>query len=313
MAVRKDNLLSVMPDPGSGPGQALIRNPVLLKHHQENKQIMKEIDLEKIEVRLLLEAVYQRYGYDFRDYALSTMKRRIVKCLAEEKLDTITALQERILHHPAVMERLLMDFSITTSTMFRDPGFFHCLREKVIPILRTYPYLRIWHAGCSCGEEVYSLAILLTEEGLYKRSRIYATDFNEASLEKAKQGIFPLSGMKTYTQNYIAAGGRGTFSDYYTTKYEGARFQPSLAKNIVFAQHNLVTDGSFNEFNLILCRNVMIYFNRELQNRVHGLLYESMMHLGFLGLGEKENLLFSPHADGYEPLDEKERLFRKVR
>lgn len=274
---------------------------------------MNESDLEKLEVRLLLEAIHERYGYDFRDYAFSTMKRRILKRMEEEGLPTITSLLERVLRNPQVMERLLMDFSITTSTMFRDPGFFRCLREKVIPILKTYPYLRIWHAGCSCGEEVYSLAILLTEEGLYKRSRIYATDFNEASLEKAKQGIFPLSGMKTYTQNYIAAGGQGNFSDYYTTKYEGARFQPSLAKNIVFAQHNLVTDSSFNEFNLILCRNVMIYFNRELQNRVHELLYGSLVHLGFLGLGEKENLLFTPHADGYEPLDEKERLFRKVR
>lgn len=274
---------------------------------------MKEIDLEKIEVRLLLEAVYQRYGYDFREYALSTMKRRILKRMAEEGLPTITALLERILHDPQVMERLLMDFSITTSAMFRDPGFFRVFRQKVVPAMRTYPFLRIWHAGCSCGEEVYSLAILLTEEGLYKRSRIYATDFNEALLEKAKKGIFPLGKMKTYTQNYIAAGGQGNFSDYYNTKYDGVRFQPGLAKNIVFAQHNLATDGSFNEFNVIFCRNVMIYFNRELQNRVHGLLYESLMHLGFLGLGEKENLLFTPREKNYEPLDERERLFRKVR
>lgn len=270
-----------------------------------------DLELELIEVRLLLEAVYQRYGYDFREYALSTMKRRILKCVAEEKLITITALQERILRDPAVMERLLMDFSIPTSTMFRDPGFFRVFREKVIPILRTYPYLRIWHVGCSCGEEVYSLAILLKEEGLYQRSRIYATDFNDASLEKAKRGIFPLSRMKTYTQNYQEAGGGGTFSDYYTTKYEGARFQPGLAKNIVFAQHNLATDASFNEFHVIFCRNVMIYFNRELQNRVHELLYESLVHLGVLGLGEKENLLFTPHEKDYEPLDPRERLFRK--
>ncbi|MCG2659760.1 MAG: hypothetical protein L6437_05895, partial [Kiritimatiellae bacterium] len=175
------------------------------------------------------------------------------------------------------------------------------------PVLLAWFYVRC--AAC----EVYSLAILLTEEGLYKRSRIYATDFNEALLEKAKKGIFPLGKMKTYTQNYIAAGGQGNFSDYYNTKYDGVRFQPGLAKNIVFAQHNLATDASFNEFNVIFCRNVMIYFNRELQNRVHGLLYESLMHLGFLGLGEKENLLFTPREKEYEPLDERERLFRKVR
>jgi chemotaxis protein methyltransferase CheR len=274
---------------------------------------MNESEVEKIEVRLLLEAVYQRYGSDFRQYAHSTLKRRIVKRMTEEGLPTITALQERLLRDPAVMERLLLDFSITTSTMFRDPGFFRCLREKVVPTLRTYPALRIWHAGCSCGEEVYSLAILLTEEGLFQRSRIYATDFNEALLEKAKHGIFPLNRMKTYTQNYQEAGGLGTFSDYYTTRYEGARFQPGLMKNVVFAQHNLATDGSFNEFNLILCRNVMIYFNRELQSRVHELLYGSLAHLGFLGLGEKENLLFTPNEKDYEPLDDQERLFRKVR
>ncbi|OGP81740.1 MAG: chemotaxis protein CheR [Deltaproteobacteria bacterium RBG_16_58_17] len=274
---------------------------------------MKANDVEKLEVRLLLEAIHEQYGYDFRDYAFSTMKRRIVKRMEGEDLPTITSLLERVLRDPQVMERLLMDFSITTSAMFRDPGFFRVFRQKVVPAMRTYPFLRIWHAGCSCGEEVYSLAILLKEENLYERSRIYATDFNEALLEKAKKGIFPLGKMKTYTQNYIGAGGKGNFSDYYNTKYDGVRFQPGLAKNIVFAQHNLVTDGSFNEFNVILCRNVMIYFNRELQNRVHGLLYESLMHLGFLGLGEKENLLFSPHESAYGSVDDKERLFRKVR
>lgn len=274
---------------------------------------MDNSDIERIEIGLLLEAVHQRYGWDFRDYAFPTMKRRIRKRMTEEGLSAIGALQERLLRDPTVMERLLADFSIKTSSLFRDPGFFKLLREKVVPVLKTYPFLRVWHAGCSCGEEVYSLAILLAEEGLSKRTRIYATDINEALLEKAKTGIFPLDRMKAFTQNYLAAGGRGTLSDYYTSKYEGARFQPGLMQNVVFAQHNLVTDGSFNEFHLILCRNVMIYFNRELQNRVHALLYESLVPLGFLGLGEKESLLFTPHEKDYAALGERERLFRKVR
>jgi chemotaxis protein methyltransferase CheR len=274
---------------------------------------MIDNEIEMIEVRLLLDAVYQRYGYDFRDYVLSTMKRRIIKRMEAESLATITALMDRVIHDPAVMGRLVMDFSITTSAMFRDPACFLAFREKIIPMLRTYPFLRIWLVGCGCGEEVLSMAIILNEEGLYGRSRIYVTDMNETVLEKAKTGIFPIGKMKDYTQNYIESGGKRVFSNYYTAKYDHARFLPELTKNIVFAQHNLVTDSSFNEFHVIFCRNVMIYFNRELQNRVHELLYRSLIHLGILCLGEKENLHFTPHEDDYTAVDDQKCLYRKIR
>ena len=274
---------------------------------------MNKNEIEAIEVRLILDAVYQRYGYDFRDYAPSTMKRRILKRMESESLPTITALIDRIIRDPAVMDQLMMDFSITTSTMFRDPACFKTFREKIVPVLRTYPFLRIWLAGCGCGEEVLSMSILLREEGLYDRSRIYVTDMNNAVLEKAKRGIFPVGKMKDYTLNYIESGGKGDFSDYYTAKYDHARFSPELMKNIVFAQHNLVTDGSFNEFHVIFCRNVMIYFNRELQNRVHVILYQSLIHLGILCLGEKENLHFTPHENDYTAVNDQKCLYRKTR
>ena len=207
----------------------------------------------------------------------------------------------------------MMDFSITTSTMFRYPACFKIFREKIVPVLRTYPFLRIWLAGCGCGEEVLSMSILLREEGLYDRSRIYVTDMNEAVLEKAKNGIFPVAKMREYTLNYTESGGKGVFSDYYTAKYDHARFSPELMKNIVFAQHNLVTDRSFNEFHVILCRNVMIYFNRKLQNRVHVILYQSLIHLGILCLGEKENLHFTPHENDYTEVSVQSGLYRKTR
>ncbi|MEI6261087.1 MAG: CheR family methyltransferase [Deltaproteobacteria bacterium] len=274
---------------------------------------MNKNEIEAIEVKLLLDAVYQRYGYDFRNYALSTMKRRILKRMEDESLPTITMLLDRVIRDPAVMARLMMDFSITTSAMFRDPACFKTFREKIISMLRTYPFLRIWLDGCGCGEEVLSMSILLREEGLYDRSRIYVTDMNDAVLEKAKSGIFPIGKMKDYTLNYIGSGGKGVFSDYYTAKYDHARFSPELIKNIVFAQHNLVTDSSFNEFHVIFCRNVMIYFNRELQNRVHVILYQSLIHLGILCLGEKENLHFTPHENDYTEMNDQKCLYRKTR
>jgi chemotaxis protein methyltransferase CheR len=196
--------------------------------------------------------------------------------------------------------------------MFRDPGFYRAFRQKVIPLLQTYPFTRIWHAGCSTGEEVYSLAILLYEEGLYDKCRIYATDLSEAVLQTAKQGLFPLGAMKEYTENYQKAEGKAAFSEYYTARYDHALFRPALRENIVFAPHNLVTDGSFNEFNVILCRNVMIYFNRALQDQVHGLFYKSLGRLGVLALGRKESLRFTPEEPHYQVLDEVERLYRKV-
>jgi chemotaxis protein methyltransferase CheR len=269
-------------------------------------------DLEKIEIELLLEAVFRRYGFDFRAYAYASLRRRIWKRVQAEKLATVSALLDRVLHDPLVMERLLLDLSINVTAMFRDPNFYRAFRLTVVPLLRTYPFIRIWHAGCSTGEEVYSMAILLQEEGLYGRARIYATDINEVVLQQAKSGIFPLEKMQEYTQNYLRAGGTRSFSEYYTAAYDGVLFAPSLRENVVFAQHNLVTDRSFSEFNVILCRNVMIYFDRTLQTRVHGLFYESLPMFGILVLGNKETLRFSDFENCYEVLDPREKIFRKV-
>ena len=270
-------------------------------------------DLEQIEVGLLTEGIYQHYGFDFRDYSLPSLRRRIWKRVYADGLTTISGLIEKVLHDSQSMERLLLDLSINTTAMFRDPSFYLAFRQKVVPTLRTYPFVRIWHAGCSTGEEVYSMAMLLQEEGLYDRCRIYATDINEAVLQKAKSGIFPLSTMQENTANYIAAGGKGTFSDYYTARYDYAMFRPSLRENVVFAQHNLVTDASFNHFNVIFCRNVLIYFNNALQDRVQELFLQSMEIFGTLGLGKKESLKFTTVSDSYEIVDEEERLYRRVR
>src|SRR5213596_3065892 len=233
-------------------------------------------DLERIEIELLLEGIFRHYGFDFRAYAYASIRRRLWKRIEEDGLSSISGLQERVLHQPEMMEKLLLDLSINVTAMFRDPGFYVTFREHVVPLLRTYPFIRIWHAGCSTGEEVYSMAILLQEEGIYDRCRIYATDINEAVLQRAKEGIFPISSMKENTSNYIAAGGTGNFSQYYTARYDHAIFRPSLRENVVFAQHNLVTDASFNQFNVIFCRNVLIYFNNELQDRVQKLFLNSM-------------------------------------
>ena len=268
--------------------------------------------LEEIELSLLLEGVFRQYGFDFREYAPASLRRRVWRRVHAEGLSTISALQERLLHDPACMERLLLDLSINVTAMYRDPSFYVAFRQKVVPLLRTYPFTRIWVAGCSTGEEVYSLAILLQEEALYERTRIYATDINEAVLDRAQAGVFPLDKMREYTQNYIKAGGARAFSEYYLAKYDGAQFQRSLIENVVFAQHNLVSDRSFNEFNVIICRNVMIYFDRALQDRVHRLFFESLVTFGVLGLGHKESIRFSPHEKGYEELDATEKLYRKV-
>jgi chemotaxis protein methyltransferase CheR len=267
---------------------------------------------EEIELELLLEAVHRRYGFDFRDYAAGPLVRRLRRRALAEDVRSLSELQGLLLRDPACMERLLLDLSINVTAMFRDPAFYVAFREKVVPALRTYPFTRIWVAGCSTGEEVYSLAILLQEEQVYERTRIYATDINESVLERARAGVFPLDKMREYTQNYIKAGGARAFSEYYLAKYDGAQFQRSLIENVVFAQHNLVSDRSFNEFNVIICRNVMIYFDRALQDRVHRLFFESLVTFGVLGLGHKESIRFSPHEKGYEELDASEKLYRKV-
>jgi chemotaxis protein methyltransferase CheR len=270
-------------------------------------------DVEKIELDCLLEAVFRRYGFDFREYAPASLRRRVNRRVKLEGLESISALQDRLLRDPAVMQRLLLDLSINVTAMFRDPTFYRAFREKVVPLLRTYPFARIWVAGCSTGEEVYSLAILLEEEQVYDRTRIYATDINDVVLERARHGVFPLSKMQEYTRNYIEAGGTRSFSDYYVTAYDGAAFDRSLLRNAVLAQHNLVSDRSFNEFHVILCRNVMIYFERSLQERVFNLFDASLTRFGILGLGQKESLRNNPHAGNFEEIDAAERLYRKVR
>ena len=270
-------------------------------------------EVERIELDCLLEAVYRRYGWDFREYSPASLRRRVWRRIRDEHLDTVSALQERILREPAVMERLLLDLSINVTAMFRDPSFYRALREQVVPVLRTYPFTRIWNAGCATGEEVYSLAIMLEEEGVYDRTRIYATDLNEGVLERAREGVFPLAKMKEYTHNYIRSGGTRSFSDYYISAYDAAAFDRSLSRNVVYAQHNLASDESFNEFHLIVCRNVMIYFDRSLQSRVHELFHSSLVRFGILALGHRESIRFSPFEDCYEELDARERLYRKAR
>lgn len=272
-----------------------------------------EPELEALEIDLLLEGLFRRYGYDFRDYARASLRRRIGNIVQAEGLTGVAGLQEKVLRDPACLERFLLALSVNVTAMFRDPGFFLTFRQQVVPLLRTYSFLRLWCAGCSTGEEVYSLAILLEEEGLYDRCRIYATDMNEAVLHRAKEGIFPLSLMQDYTRNYLKAGGKAAFPDYYTAAYDRVLFSPALKRQILFSQHNLVTDGSFNEFHAILCRNVLIYFNRALQERVHRLLYDSLGAWGILGLGDKETIRFTPHEREYEELPGGERIYRKVR
>ena len=257
-----------------------------------------QLETEQLELRLLLEGIYRQYGFDFREYAPSSLKRRVWRRVHAEGTRTIAG---------------LLDLSINVTSMFRDPSFYSSLRERVVPLLRTYPFTRVWVAGCSTGEEVYSLAIVLQEEGLYERTRIYATDINEAVLERAREGVFPLDKMKEYTENYIAAGGQRSFSEYYLAKYQGALFDRALTENVVWAPHNLVQDRSFNTFNLVLCRNVMIYFDRTLQTRVHQLFYDSLERLGVLALGHKESIRFTGFEDRYEELDPAEKLYRKVR
>ncbi len=268
--------------------------------------------LEDLEIDLLLEGVFRHYGFDFRGYARSSLRRRIRSAVAAEGLTTVSALLDRTLHERACLERLLLTLSINVSAMFRDPGFFRAFRQHAVPLLRTYPFIRIWQAGCSTGEEVYSLAILLQEEGLYERCRIYATDMNDVVLQKARDGIYPLDVMQKYTANYQAAGGAGSFSDYYTAAYDHVILRDALRANVVFSQHNLVSDGVFNEFNVILCRNVMIYFTQALQERVLDLFGRSFATFGVLGLGSHESLRFLANAHEYEPLTEGQKLFRRV-
>jgi len=271
-----------------------------------------EIELEEIEIELLLEGLHRHYGVDLRDYAPASLRRRLRSCMQQEQAATVSGFQEKVLHDAECLERLLLALSANSTAMFRDPGFYLAFRAKVVPLLRTYPFVRLWHAGCSLGEEVYSMAILLEEEGLYPRCRIYATDLSREVVRRAKEGVFPLAAIQEYTSNYLRAGGKRFLSDYYTAQQGQAHFSPALKRNLIFSEHNLVTDGSLNEFQVVLCRNVMIYFNQSLQERVHELIYESLNMFGVVGLGSRESLRLSPREAFYEVLDDQNRLYRKV-
>ncbi len=265
-----------------------------------------------IELRLLAEAVYLRYGHDFREYSGASFKRRMLYAIGQLGLPTVSALQERILHEPDAFTELLQYLTVPVSEMFRDPAYFLALRRHVVPVLRTYPSVKVWVAGCSTGQEAYSLAILLLEEGLLERTIVYATDINPASLDKARQGIYPVDTMQLYTTNYQQAGGQRSFSDYYTAGYGGVLFDKRLRDSITFADHSLATDAVFAETQLVSCRNVLIYFNKKLQDRALGLFHDSLSHRGFLGLGSRETLDFSSYKDAFEPVAKPERLYRKA-
>ena len=264
-----------------------------------------------IELKMLMEAVYLKYNYDFRDYTGASQKRRILVAMREMECDTVSSLQAKVMHDPSGFARLLQYLTIPVTEMFRDPEYWIALREHVLPFLKTYPSLKIWVAGCSTGEEVYSLAILLQEEGLLERTIIYATDINPESLEAARRGVFALDRMRTYTENYQKAGGKGAFSDYYTAAYNGALFNRALVENVTFADHSLATDSVFSETHFVSCRNVLIYFNRKLQDRVLALFHESLCYRGFLGLGSKESIEFSSYATRFDVLSRRERIYRK--
>jgi chemotaxis protein methyltransferase CheR len=269
--------------------------------------------LESIEIDLMLDGMARQYGYDFRQYSPASLKRRIRAAMLKEGVRTVSALQALVLHDPAAMLRFVERVAVHTTSMFRDPEIFLALRREVIPRLRTYPFIRIWHAGCSTGEEVYSLAILLHEEGLYDRARLYATDLSDGVIERARKRIFPLAAMRDYTIAYQKAGGRENFASYYTTDDQNAVLRKWLGKNVVFSQHNLVCDGPFNEFHLILCRNVMIYFDQALRCRVHQLLHRSLSTFGFLGVGKKESIRNTPVEAYFEHPNPAVSIYRRLR
>jgi chemotaxis protein methyltransferase CheR len=267
--------------------------------------------LFEIELELLVQAIYLRYQYDFRHYSRSSLRRRLSRALEQLDCASLTQLQERVLREPALFRRLLDYITVPTTEMFRDPPYFLALRRQVVPYLKTYPSVKLWVAGCSTGEEVYSLAILLAEEGLLDKTVLYATDINPRSLEVAKQGIYRADAVRKASSNYLAAGGRSSLSDYYSAAYDAAQFDPALMRNMVFADHSLATDAVFTEAHLVSCRNVLIYFDRELQDRAFGLFRDALVRQGFLGLGSKETVHFSRHRDAFETACQEERIFRK--
>ena len=271
----------------------------------------KTSETENIELRLLVEAIFQRYHYDFRHYSIASLKRRLIQAREVFQCDSFSSLQERVLHDPGMLPKLLSYLTVQVSEMFRDPSFFKALREDVVPHLRTYPSLKVWVAGCSAGEELYSLAILFREEGLEARTIFYATDINPEALRKAEAGVYALDRIPQFTKNHRASGGKSSLSDYYTAAYGNAIFDKSLRRQAVFSDHSLASDAVFAEAQLICCRNVLIYFDRSLQDRAIGLFKDSLVRKGFLGLGAKESLHFSAHSLAFTPFVQAERIYQK--
>lgn len=272
---------------------------------------MKTPESEHIDIDLLLETIYQRYGYDFRAYARASIVRRVRQFQSNAGCTSVAEMIPRIIDDEDFASRLIRYFSIAVTEMFRDPLVYRAVREKVVPLLRTWPHCKIWHAGCATGEEVYSLAIVLKEEGIYDRTTIYATDFNNEALDRARAGIYEIGRLQEATRNYQQAGGKRSFSEYYHARYKAAAMDNSLKERMVFSSHNLASDSMFGEMHLVFCRNVLIYFNRDLQNRALGLFTESLVHGGFLCLGTKEDLQFSDLSDRYQLVDKKARIYKK--
>jgi len=272
----------------------------------------RELSINDEELKMLLDELYRLHGYDFSSYAKASLKRRVNRLLIIDKIPSLAELLYRIKNDPEYLRHIIEELTVNVTEMFRDPGSFRLLRDKILPLLATRPFIRIWHAGCATGEEVYSMAILLEELNLLHKSLLYATDLNPSVIENLNKGIFPISQMKQYSENYQQAGGKKDFSTYYTAKYDWVKFHERLRSKMIVATHNLVSDRSFNEFQLILCRNVLIYFDKDLQDHVLNLFDESLETLGFLVLGSKENLRFSRIAGRYTQFDAKEKIWRKM-
>ncbi|HRE50473.1 MAG TPA: protein-glutamate O-methyltransferase CheR [Flavitalea sp.] len=273
---------------------------------------MQQQNIRDEEVELLLNDLIEIYGYDFTGYSGASIKRRISRLVLLDKFPSFAELRYRLISDKNYLARFIEEITVNVTEMFRDPSFYRTLREDVLPVLATHPFIRIWHAGCSTGEEVISMAILLQEANILHKSRLYATDINPLALQKARTGIYPLSLMKQFSENYIQSGGKKTFSDYYTAKYSLAKFDDSLKENITLSTHNLVSDWSFNEFQLIVCRNVLIYFNKELQDKALNLFDHSLERFGYLALGSKEQVKFSSIGHKYIQLNNKERIWKKI-
>ena len=272
---------------------------------------MKDIEIEQVEIDLLLEAVFRRWGYDFRSYARASIERRVRQFLSGAGCASVSEMIPRVIHDEEFFTKLARYFSISVTELFRDPSVYRAVREQVVPLLRTWPHIKVWCAGCATGEEVYSLAIVLKEEGVYDRATIYATDFNDEALDHAREGVYEMGKLRDATRNYQQTGGKASFSEYYHARYDAAAMDAALKERIVFSTHNLASDAAFGEMHLVFCRNVLIYFNRELQDRALGLFTESLVHGGFLCLGTKEDIQFTNASGRYEVVDDKSRIYKK--